>query len=126
MKFKTVKEWATNHVATMEKSIGYSNYTEEFLIENFNQVQFYSIASISKFLYSSQLYIANACETDEWKIKNTGQNASINVGFGYCHPNFNKEAVESIQQELDRVAGLVASMKKELNELIELQELPVE
>jgi hypothetical protein len=126
MKHKTVKDRASHKVSSMKKTAGYSNYTEEFLITNFNQVQFYSVASLSKFLYSSQIYIANACETDEWKMRNNGENASINVGFKYCHSTFNREVVDSIMKELERVAGLAASMKLELQELIELQELPVE
>lgn len=124
MNHNSVHEWAKSRFDEAERTIGYANFTIDHLEKNYTQVLFYEVASLSKFLYSCQINIAIKCQTPEAASRCNDHLDYTNVGFKSCRSKFDKEAAKNIMDELDRVTAFASSMKRKMQEMIDLQELP--
>ena len=123
MNHKSISEWAISRFNSDQKTIGYSSYTVEHLINNFTQVHYYGIASLSNFINSSQLAISIKCVNPEY-LANKFKFDPINVGYQQCRSSFDQDSCDSIMRELDQIISIANSLKSQVKDLSELQGLP--
>ncbi len=124
MNYRSIQDWAEAKVKSQTDSIGFSNWTVDFLAKHFNQVVFYEVAGLSKFLLSSHINISIWSQKDE-AIRNVGGNGhTTNINFKDCVEEYDADVVHHILEELDRVSAYANSMRNKILELTELQNLP--
>ena len=123
MKYKSISEWAKAKIDGQIRSVGFSNYSQEYLENNYAQVALDQFALLSKTCASSHHMSIVQCLNDKgYKV---GYEKVLNFGARaeYYPAKIDSKLIENLRYLILEQEKYLGSLKYHIDELEELSRL---
>ena len=123
MKYKSISNWAEKRIEIFTRLFGRSNFSKEELEKNYIQVLFNDIASASKSLYSTHLYLSHLCFNEQASKRYSNPGDYLKISYSDCRNDLPSEIKEKISDRIKEVETALNTLKSNFNTMQELIEI---